>query len=246
MSYAVRSGAHHCNGIRIHQNGLAEYLADRVRRRYYGSDIINRMVEKFPDLRTTGFGNDGLVKIRSEPKPWEVGESFSECLLEDHKGARLPYSSWQDLKNQNTSPTGADLVGYDYHDGSTVFLFGEVKTSAQAHHPPSVVNDLKRQLRDLGSSKTSCQLVYWLGMKAKTQQDHQDFSQAIKSYVKDMFKVFGVLIRDTIPDKRDLEDVFTHLVAVLRPTINLEVLAVYLPVAIDNLPRMMDGVSDHG
>ena len=245
-SYVVGSGAHHCSGIAICQNGLAEYLTDRVRKRHYGSDLINKVVEEFPDIRTTGFGTDGLAKIRSDPKPWEVGESFSECLLEDHMGARLPYPSWQDLKNQNTSSTGADLVGYDYQNGSTVFLFGEVKTSAQTQSPPSVVNDLKRQLRDLGSSKTSHELILWLGLKAKTQEDRQDYGQALKSYIKDMFKIVGVLIRDTVPDKRDLEEAFTYLAGVLRPTINLEMLAVYLPVAINMIPKIMDGGNDHG
>lgn len=244
-SYAVESGAHRCIGISIRQNGLAEYLTGRVRNRYYGLDTISEIVEKFPDLRATGFGNDGLVKMRPNPKPWEVGESFSECFLEDHKGARLPYPAWQDLKNQNTSSTGADLVGYDCQSGSTVFLFGEVKTSAHTRNPPSVVKDLTRQLQDLGSSKKSFQLVYWLGLKAKTQKDSQDFSQAIKSYVKNIFKVVGVLIRDTVPNRRDLEGAFTHLVYVLRHTITLEMLAIYLPVAIDKIPQMMDGESGH-
>ena len=209
-------------------------------------NVVNELMERFPDIHATDFGNRGLAMVRPDPKPSEVGESFSECLLEDHKGARLPYANWQYLKNQNTSATGADLVGYDCQSGSAVFLFGEVKTSAQTRCPPSVVRDLKRQLQDLGSAKTSLQLVLWLGLRARTQEDRRDFGQALKSYVEHMYKIIGVLIRDTVPDKRDLEGAFTHLTGVLRPTITLEMLAVYLPVAIDNIPRMMNGESDHG
>ena len=223
----------------------AEYLTGSVRNRYYGLDIINPMIEEFPDLRATGFRNDGLASIRSNPKPWEVGESFSECFFEDYKGARFPYPNWQGLKNQNASSAGADLVGYGCQSNLTVFLFGEVKTSAHTHSPPSVVNDLKRQLQNLGSSKTSRQLIVWLGLKNKTQKDKDDFSAALKSYTKDIFKIIGVLIRDTVPDRRDLEEAFMHLVDVLRPTINLEMLAIYLPVAIDKIPKMMDGENDH-
>lgn len=240
------SGERRCSGIKIHQNGLAEYLANRVRQRHHGLSFIDEMVEKFPDIRVTDFGNGGLAKMRPKPEPWEVGESFSECLLEDHMGARLPYSSWQDLKNQDASPAGADLVGFDYQNDSAVFLFGEVKTSAQTRHPPSVVNDLKRQMQDLGSDKTSFRLVFWLGLKTKTQKDRLDFGQAIKSYAKCTFKLIGVLIRDTVPDKRDLEGAFVHLADVLSHTITLEMLAAYLPVAIDDIPRMMDGGNSRG
>ena len=249
-SYGIGSGTRLCSGIRIHENGLAKYLSDRVRKRHYGHDLISNMLEEFPDLRSTGFGNSRLVGTHSDPKPWQVGESFSECFFEDHKGARLPYPRWQDLKNQNTSQTGADLVGYDYQDGSAVFLFGEVKTSAQARRPPSVVSVLKEQLRDLGSSTTSRQLILWLGLKVMTQknnqQDKQDFSQAVATYVKDVFKIVGVLIRDTVPDRRDLESAFAQLAAVLRQKINLEMLAIYLPIPIDEIPRMMEDGDAHG
>lgn len=203
------------------------------------------MAEEFPDLRTTGFGSEGLAKMRSGLESWQIGESFSECFLEDHRGAFFPYPSWQDLKNQDASPAGADLVGYDCQNDSTVFLFGEVKTSSQDHHPPSVVNDLKRQLLDLQSHKTLNQLLLWLGGKNKTQKDKQDFSKSLAEYVKGIFKIVGILIRDTILDKRDLEDAFAHLADALRPAIILEMLAIYLPVPLNTIPRIMDGKSDY-
>lgn len=231
-------GTHHCSGISVHINGLAEYMHDRVRKRHYGLYFIN----EFPNIRSTGFKADQIGAIRLNPEPWSVGETFSECLLEDYKDARIPYPGWLDLKNQYASSTGADLVGFDYSNDSVLFLFGEVKTSAQTRRPPSVVHDLKRQLHTLESLETTQQLVQWLGLKIKTQKDRRDFSRALMSYTAGyMFKIVGVLIRDTAPDEGDLMRTFTYLADVLRPTMRLDMLAVYLPVALDQIPKMMDG-----
>ena len=230
----------------VDENGLDVYLSDRVRKRHYGHNLINKMVEEFLDLRSTGFGNDGLAKIRPYPEPWQVGESFSECFLEDYKCANFPYPNWSNLKNQNASPAGADLVGYDHQNDSVVFLFGEVKTTGQTCRLPSVVGALKTQLLNLESPKTSQQLLLWLGGKNKTLEGRQNFGRALKSYVNGIFKIVGILIRDTVPDKHDLERTFIYLVNALRPTTNLEMLAIYLPVGLVRIPKMMDGESDHG
>lgn len=98
-------------------------------------------------LSDTGFQpiNTVLTKIKN----WQVGESFAEAYLTAHFLCNLPWSNNRDLKNPNSSLTGADMVGF--HRGQ--FSFGEVKTSTEQKYPPQVTSKnrdgLNAQLKKL-------------------------------------------------------------------------------------------------
>ena len=237
-----------CSGLEVQETGFAEYLSGRVTERYYDVEGTDRLVEEFPGMAATGFESNVLRDASSSipaPKPWQVGESLSECFLEDHKDARFPHHSRRDLKNPNASPTGADLVGYSHLGDTTLFLFGEVKTSSEDHCPPPVVARLRKQLQDLGSCKIRHSIIMWLCFKVADLEDDnldkQDFRKALDSYCQEKFKIVGVLIRDITPQKKDLEGLFIQVKTDLYPQRHIELLALYLPVAISELPEKISG-----
>jgi len=73
-------------------------------------------------LSETGFRPTKAVLTKI--KDWQVGEGFAEAYLTAHFSCHFPWPNNRDLKNPNSSLTGADMVGF--HQGQ--FAFGEVKT----------------------------------------------------------------------------------------------------------------------
>ncbi len=56
-----------------------------------------------------------------------------------------------------------------------------------------------------------------------------------------MFKIMGVLVRDIIPDRRDLEGAFKHLDFGLHPDLYLEMLGLYMSVPIPGILKIVGG-----
>ena len=232
-------------GIKIN-DGLSDYLAGRVFRRYHDVAGTDELANEFSDVGNSGFLTDHLKGIFShehESISWRIGETFSECYLEDFCNARFPYSVSRDAKNPLSSLPGADLVGFACLEDKTLFLFGEVKTSSQKS-PPSVVNDLKRQLQKIKSEKSIRKhLITWLGFKflnARDSEDKKAYKKALDSYLESdlQVKIAGILIRDTNPDCRDLEGLFNNLKEI-HEKMHLELIAFYLPVPISELEAKM-------
>ena len=247
-SYTIGSDRCICSGIMVRRNGFDVYLAGRVRERHYDIGGRDRLIEDFSDVYTTGFGPEELestVPDSRPTEPWNIGESFAECFLEDHRSAKFPYHTMRDLKNPNASPAGADLAGYFYQNDTVLFLFGEVKTSAEEKHPPSVVESLRTQLEKLESGSSVRNLIYWLAGKVQhlnaDDPDKQNFAKAACSYANGEIKIVGVLVMGTSPDRRDVERMFERLKRGLQQQILLELLALYLPVAVGELPEIMEG-----
>ena len=233
-----------CNGMRLGPDGFDEYLAGRVRERYYDVEGTKELIEGFSSTGTTDFAIEKLKSAASYSPPmesWRVGESLSECFLEDYRNAKFPYRPRRDLKNPDSSPAGADLLGYFCRNGKMLFLFGEVKTSAEQRHPPSVAVILMKQLEDLKLDRNRMNLIAWIFFKVHNLKDEnpkkENFMEALDSYSKEIVKTVGVLIRDMPPDERDVKHIFAQLEKDQQTPV--ELLVLYLPRAVGLLPEMV-------
>jgi len=155
-----------------------------------------------------------------------VGEGFAEAYLTDHFECDFPWSNNRDLKNPNSSLTGADLVGF--HQGQ--FAFGEVKTSTEQEYPPQVTSKkdgLNAQLKKLCHNHDGrWRLVQYLFHRMTNKVKHQE---ACTAYLKDNnnFYVFGVLVRDVEPKIKDWDYLKKYLNVHKQNRVSL--VALYLP-----------------
>lgn len=244
-------------GLQFHNEGLEEYLGDRVNKRFYDLEGTAAAIEEFSDLELTGFTRTSLAAIfSSQPSviPWKIAETFVECYFEDFLNIQFPYNGSRDAKNPKASLAGADIVGFTYENDNVVLVFGEVKTSNDASYPPSVVygrTGLKYQINDLISSwKTRSSLIRWLYFRIKSHDNRDaimpDFKKAVAIYIKSRFekmKIFGVLVRDVQPNDADLKRQYDTLITGLKSLTQLELLAFYLPVRISDLSTKIGGNS---
>ena len=176
-------------------------------------------------LSDTGFRPNNAVfpKVRD----WQVGEGFAEAYLTAHFSCYFPWSNNRDLKNPNSSQTGADMVGF--HQGQ--FAFGEVKTSTEQKYPPQVTSKkgdgLNTQLKKLCHDRDGrWVLVQYLFHRVKSTTEYQE---ACIAYLKDKknFYIFGVLVRDVEPNINDWNYLKKHLVVHEQNRVSL--VALYLP-----------------
>lgn len=182
--------------------------------------------EKFVlSLSDTGFSP--MNAVFPEVRDWQVGEGFAEAYLTAHLSCSFPWSNNRDLKNPNSSLTGADMVGF--HQGK--FAFGEVKTSKEQKYPPQVTSKkgdgLNTQLKKLcHDHDLRWVLVQYLFHRVKTSADYQEACSAYLKGNKD-FYVFGVLVRSVEPKIGDWDYLKKHLEVHEENRVSL--IALYLP-----------------
>jgi len=176
-------------------------------------------------LSDTGFRPINV--ITPNIRDWNVGEGFAEAYLTAHFSCNFPWSNNRDLKNPDSSLSGADMVGF--HQGQ--FAFGEVKTSTEQKYPPQVTSKkgdgLNTQLKKLcHDHDIRWVLVHYLFHRVKDRTEYQDASI---SYLKDKknFYIFGVLVRDVEPNINDWNYLKKHLVVHEQNRVSL--VALYLP-----------------
>jgi len=192
-------------------------------------------------LNETGFNEGGLSS--SIIKDWQVGEGFAEAYITEHFSCTFPWSNSRDLKNPNSSLTGADMVGF--HQGK--FAFGEVKTSKEQASPPQVTSKktdgLNTQLNKLCADHDLRRvLVEYLFHR---QQNSTEYKTACKSYLQNNnnFHIFGVLVRNTNPTLDDWNYLKTHLTPHAPDSVFL--VGLYLPVD-DGIQQLHQSVLSHG
>lgn len=229
--------------VRIAEEGFAAYLGTRTRERHYDESMTDALATELSSINTTGFAKEELSAIlATEPKlePSSVGETFAECYLEDYRDSRIPYPHRRDVKNPRSEPNGADIVGFSYAGGTTMFLFGEVKTSEEDSYPPSVVTGrrgLYAQMNAIMLSKKNRRiLIGWL-LRKIAYTDYSDWLVAFRHYKRDEFRAVGILIRSTKPNERDIESALDRIQT--KPSTFLDVLALYIPVSLDSFVRMV-------
>lgn len=173
---------------------------------------------------------------------WRVGEAIAEAYLTEHRNCLFPWPDGRDERKSGSSLPGADLVGIQKDEHGDRFAFGEVKTSAEAKHPPGAVygrTGLKQQLEDL-RDKVGIRhgLLKYLGHRAKAARWLERFRAASRRYLANTsdIQLFGVLVRDVGPHEDDIRARVEKLSDSCPAGTEIELLALYLPVgAIANL-----------
>lgn len=196
-------------------------------------------------IAETDFDQEQLAHVLADPdniEDWRVGEAIAEAYLTDHKDCLFPWPDGRDERKSGSSLPGADLVGVQHDDRGDRFVFGEVKTSAEAKYPPGAVygrTGLKKQLEDL-RDKVSIRndLFKYLGYRAKNAPWLDPFKAASRRYLTNTSDVqlFGVLVRDVDPHMDDVRARVEKLGGGCPEGTQIDLLALYLPEgAIANL-----------
>lgn len=152
--------------------------------------------------------------------------------------------SMADVRNDSTgSPIVMDAIGplaqsefgpAKIEAGERCLVLGEIRTSEQDIQPPSVMrvqSGLLQQLKDL---RTDGALQHFLIRNLFfrcTGHLRERFIAAARRHTADPddCRFFGVLVRDVLPDKRDLRHAVSRLGHDCPELTRIEVLAIYLP-----------------
>ena len=223
-------------GFSFIEDKFEEYLCVRVRDRFKDSEWSENLANMAIEL--SGFSNENFKEIftkREMANNWRIGETIAECILEDKYDARFHYNDSRDAKNTRGNATGADLVGFCDVDNNTYFLFGEVKTSSDESTPPQVLygkTGMIKQLEDLKKdSNKRHDLVRWIFGKAININGLflEDCKKAISLYANndENVQLVGVLVRDTNPNKRDLDSRARSLHNNLSDQMKVKLISIY-------------------
>lgn len=237
-------------GIVLDKKECRAHLQGSVKDNLFDREERDDTIERLRALRDeTGFdASEGLL---ADIQAWEdenvqlqnfrVGEAYAEVILEQEFSCRFYWNELRDARNPKGNKTGADLVGFIEVDGQVLFLFGEVKTSSETtNRPPQVMtgaDGIESQLKDLHSNRAKRQiLISYLKNKMRHfATDHPfkvDYNKSERAYYSNPedYQLIGVLIRDVVPDERDLSQSFGRLKSQILEPIGLKFLALYLPI----------------
>ncbi|MFA0813062.1 hypothetical protein [Microbulbifer epialgicus] len=229
------------------------FLCGRVAERLNDQEGEFNFQQHLAGLVTTGFESECLQEILDatvpEARDWAVGEAIAEAWLEWRSGVVWPWSSERDKKTPLASLPGADLVGFVRQGEEFRLALGEVKSSSDKKCPPNVMTGSKgmtQQLERLAVDRTlHSQLIRWLLPRCQGTEFEEAFNEAVKLFLRSRARdisLFGVLIRDVNPDEADLKRRGQKLSSLLTSPTTCELLALYLPCPISDLPgRIQQG-----
>ena len=225
--------------------GFAEYMQSRVGP-WHRDDAGARILSDVSGVEQGGFNQD-ILRVHVRAVSWKLGESLAECFLVDYRGVSIPYNKIRDALNPAASPAGIDIVGITEDN---MFAMGETKTTSDMQHPPRVIygrSGLIAQLLDISSNRqVRDSAIRWLGLKLQspdTIRHYGAWRAALRRYNEsdgNTFKMFGMLVRDTTPDALDVKKVHDDVTVSIPASAALEILALYVPVSMPEMPRMME------
>ena len=224
--------------------GVADRLNDAD-----GSDDFETHVRA---LASTGFARESFDALAAaaipEERDWAIGEAIAEAHLQETRDVTWPWNMERDKRTPRASLPGADLVGFQSRDGEVRLALGEVKTSSDPNAPPNVMNGrggMTHQLEALASDLALIgQLLKWLQPRCKGTEHQLSFDSAVSLLLSSgnrALVLFGVLIRDTAPDERDLRSRARRLAVSLQDPTSCHLVALYLPCQIADLPARLPG-----
>lgn len=246
-------GADPCVGIGI------EWTPEEAREALGGpvADVLNDVIgsqivtEALGPLAQAEFdtGRIDAVAARVPEPSYRLGEAIAEAYLSSWRSCTLPWRVSRDLRRPTASPAGPDLVGLKSEEGGHYLVFGEVKTSGENVYPPSVMRGQSGLLQQLEDLRTDGALRRHLVRNISfrwTGDIRERFIAAVSRYSADPneFRLFGVLVRDVLPDKRDLRHAVSHLGPDCPRSTRIEVLAIYIPPS--HLDPVADGLTPDG
>ena len=127
-------------------------------------------------------------------------------------------------------------MGLYQNDGSSCFLFGEIKTSSDQSAPPNVMygqTGLKRQLEDLClDCDITLTLVKYLGFRLRNTQYWSAYQEAFCKYQANNSNVYiiGILVRNVCPNEKDLSTRAGSLCQCCIEGRAINLIAIYLPI----------------
>lgn len=228
-------------GVSHTDEEMIDALTNEVYEKVYDVSGITDLVDSvLINLTDTGFDNSLLMQIFTSMnddciEDWVIGEAYAQAYLEDNFSSILPWNLRRDIKKPGSSLPGADIVGFHLQDETVYFLFGEIKTSSDRNYPPSLMygpTGLTKQLEDLCTEQnTILSLISYLGFRLKGTQHWSLYQNAFRNYCINNFNVhiIGVLVRDVVPNKKDLSAKVNSLSSYCINGRQINLLAIYLP-----------------
>jgi hypothetical protein len=185
---------------------------------------------------------------------FRVGEALAEVVLQEHFRCRFYWNELRDARNPKGNKTGADLVRFIEIQNDVLFLFGEVKTSSETKSPPQVMTNpggIEHQLKDLYQDPKKWRILMSYIQNKIPLNGNEDFKKvfdkAIKTYYQQnacKYLLYGVLIRDTAVNEKDIKPSYKRLKEEILEPIGLELLAIYLPIAKEKSLNNMNGTGN--
>jgi len=258
ISYQGQNTVGNCKyvGCTLEEAFIREHFPKEVRESITDKRGGEKLVEAFDSLATTAFARDALKDVLSsrtvEFSEWQIGEGLAELFLKIHYGVRFWHNYVRDLKNRNSSPSGADLLGFVNEGPNTLFVFGETKTSSDLSCPPNVVygqTGLKKQITDLCTpGPTRKDLIQYLGFKVSDLPSDSpfrvDYEKALLAYVgsgNKRLRLFGLLVRDTTPNEKDVIALYEHHKDMIVSELSIIFVGLYVPIKMADWKRVVEG-----
>lgn len=226
------------------------FVQKNVAARLYDQEGTEDFKAHLRGLASTGFEQNSLDKILAaevpEERDWAIGEALAEAWLTKKHNAIFPWNLARDKRTPKASLPGADLIGFVEINNETRLLIGEVKTSSDKNTPPNVMTGRTGMIYQLEQLVTDlsllCQLIKWLQPRCKNTDYEKQFNAALALMFKSSnksFAVFGILIRDTLPCEKDLENRAKTLAKTVNLPTHCQLQAIYLPHSISELPSLV-------
>jgi hypothetical protein len=228
------------------------FMAQDVTSRLHDREGADEFAAHLRGLAGTGFANNSLNEILAaeipEERDWAVGEAIAEAYLQRQHKVIWPWNMERDKRNPKASLPGADLIGFEVDGNAVRLVLGEVKTSSDLKIPPGVMSGrggMRHQIDDLASNlRLINKILTWLFHRCKGTQHAVHFNASMIVFLNSGHKavtLFGVLIRDTEPNQLDLQARGQSLAPTLSNPTTCQLIALYLPCAIADLPARISG-----
>lgn len=229
-----------------------EFMTRDVASRLYDEEGKTELKAHLNSLASTGFAQDCLQAILEaelpEERDWAVGEALAEAWLSREHGVVWPWNMERDKRTPLASLPGADLIGFLTNGSETRLALGEVKCSSDSNTPPNVMTGRHGMTRQLECLATDIELLFtlirWLHPRCRGNDTELHFDASVRLLLQSGNKaltLFGVLVRDTPPDERDLRSRGRQLGGVVKAPAGCHLLALYLPCPIASLPDRVQG-----
>lgn len=253
VSYEQQDRQVSWRGVRMAEgDGFSTFMTNDVASRLHDEEGTVAFEAHLRGLANTGFARDSLTAILAaeirEERDWAVGEALAEAYLSREHEITWPWNMERDKRHPNASLPGADLVGFEICGEDVRLALGEVKTSTDAGTPPGVMNGrsgMTHQIDNLANDLSLInKLLKWLLPRCKGTEHEASFNAAIGLFLDSSNKavaLFGVLVRDTQPSELDLQARGRTLAGTLHDPTTCQLIAIYLPCAITDLPARVSG-----
>lgn len=240
-------------GVQMYDgDAFNQFLTTDVASRLHDEESSIEFEAHLRGLTSTGFQQESLQAMLDaapeEERDWAIGEALAEVHLSQEHDVKWPWNSERDKRTPMASLPGADLVGLTEDKDGALLALGEVKCSSEADNPPQVMhgrsgmtNQLDKLADDLSLLHT---LLRWLFPRCKGTPHEPDFDHAVKRLLDSGNKaivLFGILIRDTEPNPKDLSSRGSNLADRLEMPTACRLKALHLPCSIISLPTRIKG-----